>query len=170
LSVIELNNPKDFYVSEYTSKEAALEVLRQTEKRIEEQIQLSTAADQRAMTFLGLLVVVLALLYDKSPSEDVTIVGKASYAMLLVAVGFCAYSARPTRFFGSGSSTGELRVYLNDLSAGYTLSGLLDRTVKKAAIYFRVGMLVALVAFLMLFLESSGLADFVISHLPWSKT
>lgn len=156
-------NPiESIYDEQTTASDALKEVLRQTETRITEQLSMAAAADQRAMTFAGLLLVVLALLLGEKVSFSGVFPGIA-VVLFITSIVLCAISARPARMYGSGSSSNQLRCYVADRYPGYLASALIarndeaiaknDRVVKRAAALFSSGMLVALLAFGILTLD-----------------
>jgi len=148
---------QNIYLGEATTPEVLQEVLRQTEMRIADQLAMSTAADQRAMTFAGLLMVVFVLMIDPSNNESGGALSKISIAFLFVSTMLSVYSAKPTRLYGGGSSSGELVKYLQPNYEGYAISGIISRNdksildndlaVKRAAKVFNAALLFAFIAF-----------------------
>ena len=156
---------------------ALQEIQRQTEIRIEEQLQMSTAADQRAMTFLGLLSVVLAIFYEKSSNIEVWSAEFFSFSLIFSAVAVCGYSAKPTRLYSRGASSDLFILYSKDDMAGYLTYDIFykndkaiahnDRVVRRSARIFMFGMVLAGIAFLVLFLEKVAFFSFLQSL--WSQ-
>jgi hypothetical protein len=146
-----------FHNRNANTTEVLLEVLRQGELRISDQLAMATAADQRAMTFAGLLLVVFALLVGGGVPSLGSVASDFSLVILLVAIFLCIYSAKPTRMFGVGSDSTELTRYLDDSLAGYAVSAIIarndeaigknDTAVKRAARFFRAGMVLAGISF-----------------------
>ena len=147
----------EVYLRDVSTAAVLQEVLRQSEMRIADQLAMSTAADQRAMTFAGLLMVVFVLLIDPSSQSDASIFPKIAMAFLFVATMLSVYSARPTRLYGGGSSSKDLVKYLKDDLEGYAISGIIHRNdksildndvaVKRAAKNFNAALLMAFLAF-----------------------
>lgn len=159
------------YEPEASTSKVLQEVLRQSEMRISDQLAMSTSADQRAMTFAGLLMVVFVLLIDPSNQSGDGILPKIAMGFLFVATMLSVFSARPTRLYGGGSSSKDLVKYLKDSYEGYAVSAIIarndisisdnDSAVKRAAGVFNAALLMAFLAFALLainywFLESTS--------------
>lgn len=102
------------------------EILRDAEARLEAQLTTTLGADQRAMTFSGLLIasagaligVVLAVPNASAPYWLVAFVSAA----LLLAAGLAVYSAQPTRWEYVGNIPSH---WLDDISSGRSLEACL---------------------------------------------
>lgn len=136
------------YLSEYTLEDGIKEILRQTERHIEEQQRLSASADQRAISFAAVTIVVTGLLFEAG--------GAASRPKLLTvllflfSIGMAIYSAKPTRVFGSGGDWKSLQNQVGGRLEGYLPHNLIirnnrnishnDAVLKRSAFLFRFAM------------------------------
>ncbi len=154
---------ESFYNRNATTSDVIREALRQTEMRIAEQVSMALAADQRAMTFAGLLMVVFVLLVGTSTTVTRGLLSDISVALLFASTLLSVYSAKPTRLYGTGSTSNSLLQYLSPDYAGYAVSGLIarnnesilknDKAVKGAALIFRLALISAFFAFASVALE-----------------
>ena len=154
---------ESFYDRNATTSDVIREALRQTEMRIAEQVSMALAADQRAMTFAGLLMVVFVLLVGTTTAVTSGFLSDISVALLFASTLLSVYSAKPTRLYGTGSTSNALLQYLSPEYAGYAVSGLIarnneailknDKAVKGAAFVFRLALISAFFAFASVALE-----------------
>lgn len=87
------------------------EVVREGEAMLAAQLTVATAADQRAMTFAGLLIAaataatggVIALMLGDKPAWWVVLIGTLYAAAAIAAAGFAIWSAKPARFSFPGN-------------------------------------------------------------------
>lgn len=90
---------------ESATEEMLAEIIREAESLLDEQLSAAIAADQRALTFAGLLVAAIGALIGAIASLG----GKASWPMtaiatsLAVAATFALWSARPTSWRWRGN-------------------------------------------------------------------
>jgi hypothetical protein len=148
------------FIKQYSERDALVEVLRQTERHLEEQQRLTSSADQRAVAFASVMIVVLGILLGNEGAQSVE--GSKVYVIsgFLLAIALAFYSARPTRIFGSGGNGSSLRDFIGGKAESYLLSTLIERNdrniahndqvLKTSAIVFRVALGVALLSALML--------------------
>lgn len=150
---------KDIHDSGYTQTGALLEVLRQSERHIDDQHKLASSADQRAIAFSAVIMVVMGLMIEgagKPPFEA------SQYLLLFFLISVCVslYSARPVKMFGSGSDGLSLADFLSKNQHGYIVGAMIERndkniahnyrTMKRAGQLFSYAMLIALLASLLL--------------------
>lgn len=148
----------------YNEVDALKEVLRQTERHLEEQHQLTTSADQRAVAFASVLMVVIGIFFSNDGAAKVDSSRPIVILGFLAAIGLALYSARPTRIFGSGGDSTSLNNYVGERREGYLLATLIERNdrniahnesvLKASALQFRLGLGIALFSTLILFLDS----------------
>lgn len=109
--------------SRFATADAKLieEVISQSEKRMQAQLDLAKAADQRALTFAGLLfagVAVLIALISAERTDNAIKPGLIGVAFgFVVAAALAAWSARPVPWHAVGN---EPASYEEDISAGKT--------------------------------------------------
>jgi len=85
------------------------EILRHAEIRLEDQLSAATAADQRALTFAGLLVASIAAIVTISTAvpADAAALCLTVSTMLGIAAAAALWSARPTAWSFRGTSPAE---------------------------------------------------------------
>lgn len=159
------------YFSEYNELDAEKEVLRQTERHLEEQHRMASAADQRASAFAAVQIVVIGLLLGSTPSPTIA-EGKIVVVLLLsLSVSTAIYSARPTRIFGSGGDEKSLEEYRKPLMHSYLLSTLIERNsrnidhnnrmLQRSARVFRGSLVASLVAFIVLVCDWMNISELI---------
>jgi hypothetical protein len=87
------------------------EVVREGEAMLAAQLTVATAADQRAMTFAGLLIAaataatggVIALVLSDKPAWTVVVIGTVYATAAIVAAGLAIWSAKPSAFSFPGN-------------------------------------------------------------------
>lgn len=92
-------------------EEILKEVVREGEAMLAAQLSVATAADQRAMTFAGLLIAaataatggVVALILTANPNWTAALIGAFYAIFALVAAGFAIWSAKPNDFSFPGN-------------------------------------------------------------------
>lgn len=135
------------YLSEYSKVHALQEVLRLTEKKLDSQLAVATAADQRAYAFCAVIFVVLAITVDFVAVDGARPVELLMLGSFGFSVFLAAFSAKSVRFYDSGASSQTFSQYLTDDGVGYIVAGLIDRNqqniedndarIKRAARIFR---------------------------------
>lgn len=85
------------------------ECLRQTEMYIADQMAFATAADQRAVAFAAVIIVVIGLFIGTDMPAKIEWAGPWVVALLMLSVSLAFYAARPTRMYGRGGSAEGLR-------------------------------------------------------------
>lgn len=98
------------------------EIIREAELLLDAQTALATAADQRALTFAGLLVAAVAALVGAAlaahPQSLPVVSLSAIAAGLLVASALSLWSARPVNWYPAGNRPGA---WLEDIEEGDSL-------------------------------------------------
>ena len=98
------------------------EIISQGEKRLQAQLELGKAADQRAMTFAGLLFAGVAVLIALAFGNNASAIKRPE--LICVAAGFvisaalAGWSAKPSEWDIVGNVP---KSFLNDIAAGLTL-------------------------------------------------
>lgn len=157
------------FVEQYSEQDALKEVLRQTERHLEEQQRLTSSADQRAVAFASVMIVVLGILLGNESAQSVDASQVYVVSGFLVAIALAFYAARPTRIFGSGGNGSSLKDFVGDRAEGYLLSTLIerndrnilhnDKVLKSSATIFRVGLGVALCSALILLADWADISQ-----------
>ncbi|MEO0371702.1 MAG: hypothetical protein AAF231_09630 [Pseudomonadota bacterium] len=143
----------DNFLREYSKAQALSEALRLTEKKIDCQLAVATAADQRAYAFCAVIFVVLAITVDFVSQDGARIVELILLVFFGLSVALAAYSARPVRFYDPGATSETFANFLDEASVGYVIAGLIDRNqrniidneaqIKRAARFFRFSLVLA---------------------------
>ena len=151
------------YIEQYSEVDALAEVLRQTERHLEEQHQLTTSADQRAVAFASVLMVVIGILLSNDGAASVDASKPFVIIGFLAAIGLAFYSAQPTRIYGSGANSASLNNHVGERREGYLVTTLIERNdrniahndtvLKASALLFRLGLGTGLASTLILFLD-----------------
>ena len=159
------------HYDEYTPFDCAKEVLRQTERHLEEQQRLTGAADQRASAFAAVQVVLIGLMLSNSIAPSVDWSKIVVVLLSVISIALALYSARPTRIFGSGSTGVALEAYRATQMQGYLISTLIerndrnivhnDRVLKGSAKIFRISLLIALGSVVLLISDWLDLSQYV---------
>lgn len=159
------------YVADYSEADALTEVLRQTERHLEEQHKLTTSADQRAVAFASVLMVVIGILLSNDGAASVDASQPFVIIGFLTAIGLAFYSAKPTRIFGSGANSPSLKNHVGERREGYLVSTLIerndrniahnDKVLKRSALLFRTALIAALASTLILFSDWVDLTTLV---------
>lgn len=149
------------YLSEYSHEDALREVLRQTERKLEAQIAVASASDQRAYAFCAVVFVILAATFGFLPNDNARFLEMAALLSFTVAGVIAVFSAKPARFYDSGGTFDAFRNYLQPRNEGYLLCALIDRNndlikmndkrIKSSARQFLSALFVAGIGFLFLF-------------------
>ena len=126
------------YLSEFSQEVALKEALRQTELHIDQQQRLTGSADQRAIAFSTVAIVVVGLLLTKDSVSGVTSSLPYVVVLLFLSIGFAVYSARPQRIFGSGGDLSSLSNHLQGTGKGYLIATLIERNDRNIRHNFRV--------------------------------
>ncbi len=111
-----------------TNTELLVEIIFQAEKRLQAQLDLAKAGDQRAMTFSGLLFAGVAVLFRLGIEQHVTTVGVEPLCVIfgfLIAAALAGASAWPIDWNSLGN---EPKSYLNDIAAKKTLEDVRPET------------------------------------------
>lgn len=151
------------YIASYSTKEGIQEALRQTERHIEEQHRVVAAADQRAIAFSAVLMVVVGLLLDDKAGARLDDYRAWVIALYLFALALAVLSARPARLYGSGGPAATLATYVEKDSSGYLLSTLIrrndkniahnERAIRVSTWIFRSALSIALCSTIILYLD-----------------
>ncbi len=165
------------YFRDYTEFDAEKEVLRQTERHLEDQQRLTSSADQRAVAFAAVQMVVIGILLGNDTAKSIEASRVAVVSLLIVSVSFAIYSAKPTRVYGSGSNANALDNYRISPSHGYLLATLIDRNerniqhndsvLKRSAGVFRVALLASLLSVAIMMVDWMDLLEMVSGF--WEK-
>lgn len=148
----------------FTLDEAKKEALRQSERHLEAQQALATAADQRSLAFCSAAIVISALLIGNVGDAHKGNLDFVILIMFIISAILSAFSAAPTRFYGSGGSAGGFAPYLNEYNCDLLLSEISNRNddyiksndtaIRRSAWILRVALIIAFLAILlMLFSE-----------------
>jgi predicted permease len=154
-----------------SEQDALVEALRQTERHLEEQHTLTTAADQRAVAFASVMIVVLGILLGNEDAQSID--ASKGYVIFgfLVSIALAFFSARPTRIFGSGGNGDSLKDFIGARAEGYLLSTLIerndrniahnDKVLRASAMVFRVALAIALFSALILLMDWANATNFL---------
>jgi len=145
-----------YYDEKYNVSDAEKQVLRQTERHIEEQQRLTGAADQRAVAFAAVQIVVIGILFSNNTSSIIEESKVVVVLLLILSVATAIYSARPTRIYGSGSDAKALKDYRQTPNHHYLCSTLIERNerniqhndgvLKRSALMFRISLIASLIS------------------------
>ena len=148
------------YIKDYSNHVATLEVLRQTEIRLSEQQAMASASDRRSLGHVALSMAVIAYLAESSRNEILPKIDAIALLLFLFSVVLSALSARPVRFYGSGSSSKELDEFLESNVEGYLVHALIirndvaisknDNRIKTSAKIFLVSLIASFAGLLLL--------------------
>ncbi len=78
------------------------EGFRLAEKNLDSQISLALAADQRSITFCGILIAAIAIATSVNGGSAQSVIPSLGIVLLGISAGISAYSARPVKVFPSG--------------------------------------------------------------------
>ncbi len=162
LSVMVKPSPEGVGV-EHILDQAKREVLRQTERHLEQQQALASASDQRAMAVCGALLVITALTIQGIDEDGPNAIKTLALLFQLLAVILSAYSAKPTRFFGSGGSGKGLKPWLNDEHCDKLIDAIIsrngdnifynERVIKRSSYVFQFSLAFAFIGICILLIE-----------------
>jgi len=156
-----VNNP----ISENQEQLISL-VYARTSARLESQLQIATANDQRSLVFATISIAAAAVIFGSLKGSNVVFFAQGSAAFLCVSAFFSACAALPQKMFTSGSKSMELREFIDcDSSFNEVLLGLSENNdgyinnnefaaklrtdiYKFSVVLFLVGILIALGGFL----------------------
>lgn len=151
------------------SEKMLAEIIRQAEARLQAQLTAAIAADQRAMTFAGLMVAASAAIIGAalglSRDADVALPTIATSFFLFAAAVLAVIAARPIDWDFTGNTPSS---WVRSISNGQTLREALadtadfyaemiaenDLAIAKAAFWIKLSMASALVALLMGFSQA----------------
>lgn len=146
-------HPPLLHLDSFGEEDAIKELLRQTERRIEDQLRFATAADQRAVAFAAVLIVVVGVFAGNQAGSNFEWATVCVLVSLICSICFAVYSAKPTRMYGSGSSSSSLTEYSTPERCGFLLSGIIerndanimdnDKALKRSALFFRFSLFFA---------------------------
>lgn len=115
------------YLFEYNKRDVLEEVLRKTEKRLDAQLAVATAADQRAYAFCAVIFVVLAIAIGSVDGVNPQPIEVVYLVHFLIAACLAAWSGRPVDIGNCGVRSKTLANYRSDASCGYLPAALIDR-------------------------------------------
>ena len=105
------------------------EIISQAEKRLQAQLELGKAADQRAMTFAGMLLAGVAILTGLTFGEEALTAQQPAFVLLtvglIVSAGLALWSARPVDWDIPGNVPES---YLEDIQAKLDFQGTRSET------------------------------------------
>ena len=153
----------------YTLDEARREAIRQSERQLEAQQALASAADQRAVAFCAILIVVVALVIQSMEADGATNLETIALTLFIISAVLAAFSAKPTRFYGSGGSVTGFKPYLNEHyfdripdqigERNDEHLKLNDAAIKRSALFFKLSLATAFLGLLVMYIEVTGLSS-----------
>ena len=154
-------------MTQYTANDALKEALRQSERQLEAQQALASSADQRALALCAALIVVISLLIQNIQVDGASVFETISLTLLFAASVLAAFSAKPTRFYGSGGSASGFKPYISDDHAHLLIEQICERNdeylslndlaIKRSALLTKIALFVAFIGLLAMYAETTGI-------------
>jgi hypothetical protein len=151
----------------YTLDEARREAVRQSERRLEAQQSMAASADQRAIAFCAVVVVIVAILLDDLSASQHTLADWLVIWFLTAAGTLAIFSASPVRFYGVGGSVSGFRNYLTEQDCDKMLEAIgkrnddyikeNDKRIKRSTWAFRFALTFAFIGIFIMYFNAYGL-------------